>query len=1022
MQKTSRFAKILLTAFLASKICALEATPPTPPPLILYLNSYHHGLDWSDNVYEGFLSHLEKSKSQVRVSTEYMDSKFHAYRVLDTLLLRTMHSKYSQDPPDVIVASDDNALRFAMRHRETFFPNAPIVFCGINHRRLTESQRTFATGIFEDISAVKTIDLIKKLHPRVRRVVYVTDTTVTGRILKKQVLADTSLYTGALSFETLLSEPVDTLIENIKRLPKDAVIIILSMYRNKYGQYVSVRRANQVIVDHSPVPVYSLWEHRITGGVVGGYVLQDFKHGEKTAQIALQILSGTPIEEIPIQRDTVSKPLFDFRAAYAHGLKFSKIPEDASILNQPLSFYHKYRHYILVGIFVLIIQLVVLIFLLINISRRKRAEKQLAKNERYTRNIFINAPVPMAILNRDNTFGMFNKRLTEVYGYEEGEIQNIFEGLNKACADDEYREKYMQMYREQKIETVFNLSPDITPVRCKDGSIRYVEFYFRENDTSSYILVIHDVTEQHAAKEALHNSERELRMMFENHSAIMYLTDPNTLRFIDVNAAACSFYGYSREHFKTMYIYDLDVDDEATLRKKIGCCSKEKLESTVVNHRLANGEIRTMEVRSTLIHSKPGYQYCFVIGHDITERIRMEEQLRHSEKMRAIGQLAGGIAHDFNNQLTGIIGGADMLRNALKKEDAEYALADSIYKAAQNAATLTHQLLTFASARKEKMHEGVVDIHELLRETITLFSHSISRKITIKQDFRAKPSISIGDQSQLQNAFLNLAINARDAFPSGEGTIVFSTSLFRVEGSPLPCSNPPSLLSCGTYIAVRVSDNGSGMDQSVINHAFEPFFTTKFPDGGTGMGLATVYGTVKNHNGAVRIDSQPEKGTCVTIYLPLKSTYEDTQDSPAPQISIAQEEEITPKTILVVDDEEIVRITAKNLLKCLGHTPIVCSNGREAISLYTGSKEQIDLVLIDMIMPMLDGAQTISRLRKINPSLRAVISTGYSFDTSIQDIIDDRNIFSIKKPYTLAELKQKFLQIFSSSSTSLHKG
>ncbi len=1005
---------ILYLCLCGFPICAHEGAI-NPSPSILYLNSYHHGLEWSDNVYSGFMREIEDSPLHIRVSAEYMDSKFHSNRSVDSLLLMMLLRKHAQNPPQLIVTSDNNALNFVTKYRDEFFPNAPLVFCGINYVSGARPRIPNSTGIYEDISAVKTIEMIRKLHPLTQTIVFISDTTYTGRILQRRALADTLLFSGTVSFDTISAEPTDSFVRKLSSIPQNAAIIILSTYRNRHGQYVSVRKANEFIAEYSSAPVYSLWEHRITGGVIGGYVLQDAKHGKKAAKIVRRVLSGAHADDIPFQVDSVVKPVIDFYAAKAKGLKLTDLPNEYTIYNRPVPIYEKYRPYVLGALFVFAFQTMIVVTLLLNISRRKRAEKHLAENESYTRDIIANAPVPMAVVNRNGNFEMINKKVTEVYGYTIEEIPGILSGLENVYADGENREKMIANYKAQDNEQFFQGGPECVSIRCKDGSIRYVEFYFRKAHYDRYILVVHDITSQREAEKALRESERELRMMFENHSAILYLVDFETLAIIDVNEAACAFYGYSREQFKSMHVYDINVDSALEIRKKITVLNNRGTGSTYVKHRLANGDIRDMEIRASLIEPSEKRKYYFIIGYDITERIRMEEQLRHTEKMSVVGRLAGGIAHDFNNQLTGILGTADLLRSSFDTQSDHYALAEVIFKSARNASTLTHQLLTFA--RKGKQRNEMVDIHQTLLETLTLFSHSVTKKVTIVQDFKAPLSKITGDHAQLQNAFLNLAINARDAFDTGRGTIVFTTRNCEIRDEDISRDTYLSELSPGSYILVRVSDTGRGIDPEVLKHVFEPFFSTKSPDKGTGMGLSAAYGTVKNHNGAIRIESKIGKGTTVSIYLPLHSNIagkrvETSKHQPQPNTAGKP-----GKTILVVDDEEIIRITAKSLLNCIGYTSILCSNGKDAVERFKLSGNEIDLVLIDMIMPGLDGAETISQLRKINPLLPAVISSGYS-ESSIQNLVDNRYTFSIQKPYTLSELKQKLAIVFSLSTST----
>jgi PAS domain S-box-containing protein len=386
-----------------------------------------------------------------------------------------------------------------------------------------------------------------------------------------------------------------------------------------------------------------------------------------------------------------------------------------------------------------------------------------------------------------------------------------------------------------------------------------------------------------------------------------------------------------------------------------------------------------------------------VVGviRDITEHRNLEDRLRQSEKLEAIGKLAGGVAHDFNNQLAGIIGYAEMLAARLQDEtDRKYA--DTILKAAQHSAHLTRQLLAFA--RKGKYLSVPVDLQAILREVAGLLKHSLDKRIRIACEFPEKAISTTGDPSQLQNAFLNLALNARDAMPQG-GVLRFALQPVEIGREFIESQGVE--IEPGSYARIVVSDTGTGMSEEIRRHIFEPFFTTKDTGKGTGMGLAAVYGTVKNHGGLILVESAPGEGTRMRVLLPLLNRERPSQEAPP-----ADPKTEADAVHLVIDDDR----TACNVL-----TDMLCATGgrthsflsaREAIEWYRGFHQTVDIVWVDMMMPEMNGADAIGQLLRIAPASRIVVVSGYGMEQQADRLSGMGVLRFVEKPFRLAEIGQ----------------
>lgn len=379
------------------------------------------------------------------------------------------------------------------------------------------------------------------------------------------------------------------------------------------------------------------------------------------------------------------------------------------------------------------------------------------------------------------------------------------------------------------------------------------------------------------------------------------------------------------------------------------------------------------------------------VARDITQEAALEEQLRQSQKMEGIGLLAGGIAHDFNNILTGILGYANMLEPDAAPGSTMQEGLHVIQQAAERAAELTKQLLSFA--KRGKRQNITVDLNSTILEVVSLLARTVDKNITMTEHFDTNQATVLGDPGQLQQVVLNLAINGRDAMPRG-GTLTFRTWHELFDGEQLvahPGAKP------GVFVALSVADSGVGIEKKNLRRIFEPFFTTKDTGKGTGMGLAMVYGIVKSHKGFIDVTSDVGRGAVFTAYIPAT----DLVPAAAPPSSLPRKGH---GRILVVDDEEVVRKLAREMLRRAGYDVVTVTGMTEAVTWYRMHPHEADLVIIDMVMPGKDGQECFKALKAIDPDVRAILSTGYGLDGHAQDALDSGMVGYVQKPYHMEDL------------------
>ena len=498
-------------------------------------------------------------------------------------------------------------------------------------------------------------------------------------------------------------------------------------------------------------------------------------------------------------------------------------------------------------------------------------------------------------------------------------------------------------------------------------------------------------------------SEERFRSIFEQVYLGVALASLDG-QLTTVNPAFARLLGYTCEELQGKHLREIThPQDEAARQERLQILREDGTGQVSLEARYLrkSGESVWCATNISLLHDAAGRPAYFLgMVQDIDnrkkaeeERNRLQQQLFQAQKMEALGTLAGGIAHDFNNLLSVMLGFASLARQRLSSDDPLQDSMGMIEESAQRAAELTRQLLGFARPERQQVKPVCVD--EVLNRVRRMVERTFDRNITLAVHTGSEPLWVNAEPSYLEQALLNLCINARDAMPLG-GTLTLEVGAVTVEAQqpdlPAPCVP-------GRYASISVQDTGAGIAPETLPRVFEPFFTTKEPGRGTGLGLAMVYGFVKNHDGFLKVDSEPGHGARFTISLPLIP-------APAPQTGPAGLGPIQPGrgTVLVVDDEPHVRAFAAAGLKGLGYQVLVAENGMQALQMYEQHRKEIDCVLMDLIMPELSGLETYRRMRALDPLARVVFASGYSTGGILRDAPDARSAEFIGKPYTLEGL------------------
>jgi len=504
------------------------------------------------------------------------------------------------------------------------------------------------------------------------------------------------------------------------------------------------------------------------------------------------------------------------------------------------------------------------------------------------------------------------------------------------------------------------------------------------------------------SQQALVESETRYRNLFNSITDAVIVADPER-RIVDANPAFTDLFGVSLDEVRgqpTLVLY-AEQADFTSFGTALATLQGDNTVIRSLRLRRKTGEEFLGEVAAFQLKDGGGRLKGYVgLVRDISERGRLEARLRQSQKMEAVGRLAGGVAHDFNNLLTIILGHTDLLLSKLQDDKSLHKSAEQIASAGERATALTRQLLAFS--RKQILEPTVLDLNAIARDMETMLRRLIGEDIRLETVTQPDLGRVLADRGQIEQVIMNLVVNARDAMPNGGKLTIETANVALEEDYALdrPGARP------GEYVMLAVSDTGVGMDAETKAHLFEPFFTTKGRGKGTGLGLATVYGIVKQSNGYIWAYSEPGRGATFKVHFPRVWDDLDTPEPPAKSVSAPSGAE----TVLVVEDEEPVRKLVRSILEAAGYTVLEATDSMETIRIAQEHNGHIHLLLTDVIMPGLSGREVAERVSSLRPDIKILYMSGYTDEAIARHGVLEAGIALLQKPFTPDVLKRKVVE------------
>jgi two-component system cell cycle sensor histidine kinase/response regulator CckA len=636
-------------------------------------------------------------------------------------------------------------------------------------------------------------------------------------------------------------------------------------------------------------------------------------------------------------------------------------------------------------------------------SDRKKAEAALRKNEEFLQNIFDAIQDGISVLDSELNIVMVNAWIQNLYldditiGVKK--CYEIFKGRYSPCPlcpavktleDGKPHSKSIPFPSLEEPARWLNIST--YPLKNLDGQVDGIIEHIRE------------ITESRRAEEALRQSEAKYRELVQNaNSIILRRNAEGKITFF--NEFAQSFFGYTEDEIIGKNVVGTIVPEKdragrdlAAMIKDIGF-NPEKYAANENENMLKSGERVWVSWTNKAVRNKNGIIHeILCVGNDVTERKQLERQLRHALKIESIGTLAGGIAHDFNNLLMTILGNTSLMLLNTDHGDPNYKKLKTIEKQIESGSKLTSQLLGYA--RKGTYELKPINLNYLVKNSAEIFGRT-RKDISIKLELSPDLLSIEADGNQIEQILWNLYVNAADAMPEGGDFIIktFKTDHIKTGRNSIFTPKP------GKYVLLTVTDTGIGMDKKTQERIFDPFFTTKEMGRGTGLGLASVYGIIKSHNGYIDVESKKGEGTTFSIYLPAsEKIVKNTVHLPKTVVKGTE-------TVLLIDDEELVLDVGKDLLETMGYRVLSARDGQEAIEVYKKNQDKIDIIILDMIMPNLSGGKVYDELKEINADVKILLSSGYSIDGQASAILQRGCNGFIHKPFSINELSGKLREI-----------
>ncbi len=980
---------------------ALEA----PARNVLLLNSYHKGFYWTDKITVGVESILKKAGGPpIDIRVEYMDTRHINDPKHYRNLLKSYKHKFRTLRFDAIISTDEDAFHFLLKYRDGLFPGVPVVFCGVNEFRDSMlAGRDLFTGVVESIDVRRTLDIALKNHPNTTHVFVYFDNTSTGIALRKISAEVLAAYGNR--FEKVFVE--NLYLKEIREkdfcLPPGSIVLMMTFPREKYG---NVSEENlRYVSGRCNVPIYSMWDTFLGRGIVGGMITDGFSQGEAAAKLALRVISGEKAGSIPVVKESPNRYMFDYRQMERFGIRPVDLPEDSVFVNTPYSLYRERPEWVWGFTLVVAVLSFIIVVLFTNVIQRRKAEKAMRETSLRLQTLIQAIPDIIYFKDLQGRNQVVNKAYERLLGRSQEEIVGKTDAdllppdLAEYCrkSDEEVLRKSEIFRSEERITHDDGVTAFFDTIKAP--------FYDGKGNLLGLLGVSRDITELKRGEGALRESEERYRTLVETSPDGIVRFEPDG-KILMANRQYVRMLGYeSAEEFLGRSVFEFIAPEDhermaKDLKRLLDTGSVPFLRYTRIRR---GGTPFPVESSCAIVTDREGRPGSVIaVVRDVTEKDALEKQLFQAMKMEAVGRLAGGLAHDINNYLGAITGFSDLVKITHGNDKALAKRMDAIAETALRASSLIRQLLAFS--RRQPSAPEVLNLNVVIGGMESMMRRLIGEDVKLATRLEGNPRNVKADSSQVEQILINLLVNARDAMPHG-GELTIETANVEFNAGE---SGIPDFMNPGRYLMLAVSDTGTGIPEEIREKIFEPFFTTKDTGKGSGLGLSTVYGIVKQHDGYIQACNRPSKGAVFKIYFPACEDRVDPSTASPDLLSCARQ---GSEKVLFAEDNDDIRESTMEILTALGYQVLAASSGEEALLIFEKQWTEIDLLITDVVMPGMGGKKLSDRAREIKKNLKVLFISGYPEEVIATHGVLQKGIHYLQKPFSVSGLSGKIRKI-----------
>ncbi len=1022
---------LLLVVFMAcilGLLCEDAQARPDDRKQILLLNSYHQNFIWNEEIFRGLTDVLRPKETGILLHVENMDTKrveFNEHYLQQ--LQDVFEHKYKGIKLDLIMVTDNNAFEFMRRYHGKLFPDVPVVFCGINFYsdNLIEEHPLF-TGVAENVDAKGTLWWALKLHPETKSVYIINDYTPTGKAITKTIRRELENFTPDVTIRYSGNLDLTELLKEVESLPSNTLILYGVYYRDKQGRFYDVTEAIEAISARAKTPVYGLIDFDLGHGIVGGMLSTGYNQGQSMAQIALHVLAGRHPKDIPVIQEGVSQLMFDYEQLKLHRVKMSSLPEESEIINRPSSFYSEHTTFIWIGAAFTTIQMIIILVLVANTSKRKQAQKDLRRAQQFLeervkertsevkesvealRTVFDASHDAIFIHDVSGRILDVNDRMLKMYGVSRNETGDLSIARDISSRDN-------ATYRLSSIwRAVINGTPQYFEWRARrphDASEFDVEVYLNRiyfHGQEAILANVRDITVRKESENRIRQSLSKFEAILEN--SLMGIAMSRSRKFVTINRRGAEIFGYLPGELIGNDVSVL-LDSHSAVDDFVKA-SREALSergdfNTEQAFRDKDGNVLWCRMYAKAVDPESLEKGIIWAWDDVTEHRRVQNDLVRAREdaeaaNRAKSEFLAAMSHEIRTPMNAIVGMTDItLQTDLNDVQRDYL--KTVMDSSQHLLNIINDILDLSKieARKLTLDRVDFDLPFHIQTTIKGLEMQARQKgLDMVLDIADEVEECVkGDPLSLRQVLMNLVGNAIKF--THRGSIAISVAL--AQPDPHRSASDPRTVG----LVFEVKDTGIGIPEEFMDTIFQSFSQTTRAFGGTGLGLAICKQLIGLMGGSICVESKIGQGSTFAFTV----WYEPGVFCPVPAERRPDMPEAPPRPIrvLIAEDNEVNVMVTTLRLEDMGYTYSVAGNGLEVLDLL--KREPFDLILMDIEMPVLDGISATKAIRSAmaggpipNPNIPIIGVTAHALkefrEKSLSAGMDDY----VSKPVDFNEL------------------